>query len=112
MPRREIYCGRAYPFSRENGGPVSNPPDSPLIKRQATWEALGLFIPGTRCLPFDEGSFTTRYTKKKGIAGILLAPETKVSLTHVFNVHCGRVGGGGTSPEALRRAKRKARLNH
>ncbi|MBU1032173.1 hypothetical protein KKE03_04625 [Patescibacteria group bacterium] len=100
---------KTFPIDRGNSKLVLNKPDCPVIVREETWGKLNRFVPGVNRLPDCSGPFTARKVRY----GVLLQQTVVVPLTPIIKVSHGgcRVIGGGTSPEALRRAKRKARVN-
>ncbi len=102
---------KTIPSSRENHGVVNNSPDVELQERG--WNCLKIELPKNGHVILAPNSFRIREGAigKKKIPGMILTPITIVPLTGVYHTSRGghRVGGGGTSVEALRRAKRKAK---
>ncbi len=110
---------KTFPADTRNNGPVSHQPDRPSFQ-QIEWEELGSkVISNGKSRRLSDGRFnvsgiiidSNRYSP--AVRGQMVTPVTRDPLTPVFHVGHGggRFYGGGTSGEALHRAKRKARLN-
>lgn len=102
------------PVSGINHGVRHNGPDTPPIRRREL-SGLAVILPNRRSTGSLDGHsvvkgaiIDTRYTFHKGCQ---VTPTTEEPLTHFFKTSHGggRTYGGGTSREALRRARRKAR---
>lgn len=115
MGNREIHQSRNFPLESGKSRAVHNPPDTPPIE---TTDLPGLrrILPASARIQKSNlflTSITTIDEARGEVKGISLTPIATVPL----NVHrvIGDGGGrailGGTSKEALRRAKRKAKSN-
>lgn len=108
---------RTFPESRSNHGGVRNNPDVPVVEVERVAK-LDIFVPNidghsvtptglaeTNPASFEIGFVTTKVTTR----GIRVVPLVRKPLIPVYQTSHGggRIGGGGTSKEALRRAKRK-----
>lgn len=89
---------------------------TPNVRRE-TFDELAVKIPATT--PAPEGFKETQwFMDSSGHPGQSIdlqaySPEVRQPLTPVFTYRRGKsVGGGGTSNEALHRARRKLRQNH
>jgi len=90
MAERNIYCGRVCPRTRENGGPVSREPAR------------------------ASGIVTCLAELDPRLASTVLGGQTvrlPIFPNFVIPIGGGRSIGGGTSKEALQRARRKARVS-
>lgn len=114
MERRCFESRKITPNSRSNNGVVHNASDVPLVERK-TLGKLAVFTPGNRFSGVVDGhliargeTIEARYSINRGV---IVVPTTEVPLTGIFYTGHGggRVGGGGLSQEALRRARKKAR---
>lgn len=116
MPRNEHLRPKTDPYTRSNKGRTRHPSDAPTPDRT---ELFKLAVTSNFC-PSDVGSDGSSIVRpvfqvdkfgdvRERIARI---PIVCKPLTPVFHttVGGGRVGGGGTSREALQRAKKKAKL--
>lgn len=112
-----IESGRIIPRTRNNYGVAENKPDVPgvetvtLIRLRVFISVGGREIPEVGLMHSEPAIDTNRKTHRLGVAVTPLCP---VPLTP-FDItsHGGRrTYGGGTSKEALRRAKDKARVSN
>ncbi|MBI2019843.1 hypothetical protein HYS94_00270 [Candidatus Daviesbacteria bacterium] len=100
--------------TRENSGVVHRGPDTPQVPTGGL-NKLAVLIPGSRNLSVPEDNFMMEAEEIQELfrtqKGHRVIPVTRRPLTQFFYTSTGggRVGGGGMSTEALRRAKRKAR---
>lgn len=98
---------------KNNPGPTNNPSDCPQVKIESLTE-LRTFSPNGKKVDQSGLSITESTSVNNGFGithGIVETPLTKKPLTPVFRVRHGggRSYGGGTSDEALRRAKKQNR---
>lgn len=120
---------QTYPVDHGNGNIVRNFAETPVIGKKPLTE-LSVFIAPKRLIcdarfcirpvnRTDDGDFDSGNDMdgignghRRILRGQLVTPQATLPLTALFKTCCGggRPGGGGTSKEALRRAKRKARL--
>lgn len=115
---------KTIPRSHRNHGEKKRKPDAPQVSVKVS-DKITCFVPGKVCEEAYAGRFASRratlefanqFSQSVGesvtrISGILLKPRVFEPLTPSFvtGYGGGRVGGGGTSEEALRRAKQKAK---
>lgn len=109
--------GRTFPEASSGSRLIHRPPATPIPKVDVLNAAL-THVPvnghGTRI----EGAITTPITHQgrhgENHSVMRLIPVIGKPLTPPFYTAAGggRFGGGGTSPEAIRRARKKARNNH
>lgn len=104
------------PTSRDNHGEVHHTPDSPLVQRVGL-EKVSFFVPSSANLgSLGPVSLREKWANLKGspTKGFIVTPLSEVPLTAFYRTSHGgrRVGGGGTSVEALSRARKKARRNY
>ncbi len=102
------------PRNRSNYGPAERRSDVPKIKSVAT-PALSKFVPGNRLNGEPIGlaerkPFLLRNHTGNTSQGELVTPLFKQSLTREFKRSGGRVGGGGASKDAIRRARWKYKI--
>lgn len=123
MREKEAIYNKNFPSNSNNGRQVCRRSDAPIVQQEklaklrtyaVCSQAPGCFdglvqkvVVRERVYTGDGQSFMPEQK------GYQLIPLMDLPLTKVFTVSYGggRVYGGGTSTEALRRAKRKARLN-
>lgn len=102
------------PHDFDNNGITHNPSARPLVSRKPLGEMGVKIIPNGRPTS-SSNSFESKSTTVESFgikkSAIKLIPLADKPLTQVFqtSVGGGRVYGGGTSKEALQRAKRKKR---
>lgn len=109
-----VERGMTNPRSRENRGVVKGSPDASPVKLDPLME-LATFVPGKAASVDSLGSVIA--TKKvvnidhTPTSGYKVTPQAEIPIIPTFYTTRGggRVGGGGMSTEALRRAKRNSR---
>ena len=107
---------RTFSPNHNNHGVTHNRSEVPVIKIERV-KKLGVFIAtGGNGHNVDTTDLVkvqpdTVHDRRRTIKGICIFPLTKKPLVPVYMVSCGggRIRGGGTSEEALRRARRKAK---
>lgn len=94
---------------------AGNGPDAPSVSMKPLLH-FAIEFPGQKPPINGNGAFETQtvlkdvgYGRKAKV--VKISPRVRQPLTPLFENHKGghTVGGGGTSPEALRRAKQKAK---
>ncbi len=116
MSAETLNGRKTFPRNRNNRGEVHYRPDVPVVQAERVGRGkLDIFVPkrarATSTGLYEMKSWAKTALKDGSTTGKVLTPVTKMPLTPVFETSHGgkRVGGGGTSREALRRAKRKAK---
>lgn len=104
---------KIFPQDRDNHGPVHHHSDTQKVTTKPL-ERLVTFVPnqnGRHSIPngLVRVSPFTLNDRKVPVNGVDVIPLARQPLTPAYKTSIGgvRVGGGGTSREALRRAKRK-----
>lgn len=104
--------GRTIPRTRNNHGGVENKPDVPGVE-MGTLRRLREFVPhGCNEVPAGLMEIEPAVdVAGVSINGVIATPLHRLPLTPFFITHHGgeRTYGGGTSKEALRRAKEQSR---
>ncbi len=102
--------GQFYHGSRNGGRLVDNAPTAPQVQTHALRD-LAVFVPSSRRngqhgLVKSEPAIAEN--TQTITHGALVVPVAKKAMTPIFTTQGGRkTGGGGTSKEAIQRAKRK-----
>jgi|WetSurMetagenome_2_1015567.scaffolds.fasta_scaffold07269_6 hypothetical protein len=115
----QYFPRKTFPTNQDNHGIINNPSGVPH-QETTTFSQSAIIVLSNRNVCIDSTKFNIKRDKKR-IRGIVvkvykIAPVIKKEIKPIFitSVGGGRVGGGGTSKEAIRRVKRHIKLttNH
>ena len=122
---RSNFTNKTFPVNNHNQGVVHRSPEAPVVETKELYVSILVVSNKKPCIFAD--AFSTikqvritvpknRKEPERTIKVFEVTSLVKKPLTPVFetSVRGGRIYGGGTSTEALGRAKRKSRLtaNH
>lgn len=117
MGERFVRSHQMIPSTdRNNGGVIHNNPDTSPVRFNRL-RKIAVTVPAVRFQGSHHASVDIRPTSLPSghlggrIEAVRVVPLAREPIQEVFrtSVRGGRVGGGGTSKEALQRAKRKER---
>lgn len=97
---------KTFPIEVKRATKANNKPECPSVSMQ-TLPKLAIKLGGR--IPLAGGNVEIKKVHTNGETVFKLTPLVREPLTHIFSNNHGATSGGGTSKDALRRAKKKAK---